>query len=841
MMFLRLGLKIRAPKIQRARYEVSMTVEKFEIGKWYIVNALPEDNAADLNIFPPMRDLIGLPQKCVATRNKSSWGYLASGGRDGDWVWSLAWDLREIPAPPGKLTDWKWNPERKPYVSWWGKGCWERIEEASMKTKAPIKFEVDKWYICDKAPEGPEDETYFIPKMSKLIGVPQKCIGTDKQPRSCLSWGQLENPGGCNWIWNPEWEMREIPRPPSEKNEDYYWDSEEQLAWNPWWGKGCWKETKVDEVDEAERFETGNWYWLGNTAHWRAIQDRPYGENWVWDDKRGGWSKTIPAKRQKFEVGRWYFCDKIPAQSFGKGPRFIKEMESQIGKPLQCQTTNDDGYWGTLYDGESDRSYDWLLEEWGLRAIQTRPEGVDWVYDDIAGAWWRPDFEVGKWYVCDEADETWPKNAPGYELIGVPQKCTSVSKALLYSSEKGLVRWKRGHVREIPAPPENGESEWDGKAWRKKRFSFKQGKWYLCKELLADKLGGYSPLGEQLAQVGQPLECVAADFMSPRWGYMKPQRGNSFAWWADWTEWTEISAPPSEKGYVWIKDEGWIRKVTEEEIYGVNSSDKVTKVTIDGDLIVKGSVTAEKPAEENLSNSWDDWDAPEIREMVSSLVADVEDLRAEMDGNLLNAVAVDNNLAEHTSRLVKLETKPPEPEQTPLLWNRITGEGPFIEVSGREGFEDPYGRKSYYRAGMWEASTIQDQGACLLYPDTLVAQRPPFGRTVHNPNEAPLLWDRITGEGPYIEVPMREATQRGQISVYRGDVRKTTEKTAAHQQARAIVWRESLTHVRPLKKKNEDAGASFFTLLLVFTVGMLTTGGLAYWSNPLIEIISGLF
>ena len=62
--------------------------------------------------------------------------------------------------------------------------------------------------------------------------------------------------------------------------------------------------------------------------------------------------------------------------------------------------------------------------------------------------------------------------------------------------------------------------------------------------------------------------------------------------------------------------------------------------------------------------------------------------------------------------------------------------------------------------------------------------------------ESPLLWDRITGEGPFIKVHLEEQgfnKDRGMICVYRGNRRVS----AANNQARDWVWPETLTETRP--------------------------------------------
>ena len=87
------------------------------------------------------------------------------------------------------------------------------------------------------------------------------------------------------------------------------------------------------------------------------------------------------------------------------------------------------------------------------------------------------------------------------------------------------------------------------------------------------------------------------------------------------------------------------------------------------------------------------------------------------------------------------------------------------------------------------------------------------------PAEPPLLWDRLTGEGPYIEVPMPAwKEERNQISVYKGSWLE-----GQSTQARFNVWRESLTTERPQVVKP----TSRKTTALVFTVmaGMSALAG----------------
>ncbi len=86
----------------------------------------------------------------------------------------------------------------------------------------------------------------------------------------------------------------------------------------------------------------------------------------------------------------------------------------------------------------------------------------------------------------------------------------------------------------------------------------------------------------------------------------------------------------------------------------------------------------------------------------------------------------------------------------------------------------------------------------------------------------PLLWDRLTGEGPFIEVPMDDLynRSRGMISVYRGEAKTSTT------QARGVVWRESLTTVPPgVTNDDSDYGKMSIPAQVVIgtVVGLIST------------------
>jgi hypothetical protein len=91
--------------------------------------------------------------------------------------------------------------------------------------------------------------------------------------------------------------------------------------------------------------------------------------------------------------------------------------------------------------------------------------------------------------------------------------------------------------------------------------------------------------------------------------------------------------------------------------------------------------------------------------------------------------ALEATLGDYETRLATLESTPQAPELPPLLYDRVTGEGPYIDVTNEDDTLSKDGHRYYYKGELRYAKKHKawKQNCHWLWPGTLTTEKPePF-------------------------------------------------------------------------------------------------------------------